>query len=133
MRTRLRGAPQQQVMTNVSGCCPYAHPVPEPAPSVSVSPLRAKIQHRSNPLVEALGRAPRSTPIALFVLVIASAIALRGIVGGVLLCAAAAFVGWLAYLVWPRLSLPERLMRCAVLVLVLGLAVVVFATKGALI
>jgi hypothetical protein len=36
----------------------------------------------------------------------------------------AAFVGWLLFLTWQRLALPERLMRTAVLVLAVAVAVV---------
>lgn len=102
-------------------------------PSVSVSPLRAKIEHRSNPMVETLSRTPRALPIVLFAVLVAAGVLLRGALGGILLVVAAAFVGWLAYLLWPRLSLPERVMRCAVLLLVAALAVVCFAAEGLLI
>lgn len=102
-------------------------------PSVSVSPLRATLEHRSNPMVEALSRTPRAVPIVLFVVLVVGGVVLRGIVGGVLLALAAAFVAWLAFLVWPRLTLPERLMRCAVLVLVAALAIVAFAAEGLLV
>ncbi len=95
-----------------------------------MSPLRAKIEHRSNPMVEALSRTPRVVPIALFVVLVVGGLVLRGVLGGVLLALATVFVGWLAFLVWPRLSLPERLMRLAVLLLVLALAVVAFASEG---
>ena len=105
----------------------------EQAPSVAVSPLRAKIEHRSNPMVESLHRAPRTLPIVLFALLVVGGVALRGIVGGVLLGLAAAFVGWLAYLVWPRLSLPERVMRLAFLFVVVALAIVCGAAEGLLI
>ena len=34
------------------------------------------------------------------------------------------FLGWLLYIGWPRLTMPERLMRLAVVVLGVGLAVI---------
>ena len=40
------------------------------------------------------------------------------------------FVGWLLYLTWERLSLPERLMRTAVLVLAVAVAVVKIFPSG---
>lgn len=84
-------------------------------------------------MVETLSRTPRALPIVLFVVLVVGGVLLRGVLGGLLLVVAAAFVGWLAYLVWPRLSLPERVMRCAVLLLVTALAVVCFAADGLLI
>ena len=41
-------------------------------------------------------------------------------------------VGWLAFLVWRQLTLPERLFRCAVLVLIAALAIVSYASDGLL-
>ena len=43
----------------------------------------------------------------------------------------AAFVGWLLFLTWQRLTLPERLMRTAVLVL-LALAVAIVPDRAGL-
>jgi hypothetical protein len=35
-----------------------------------------------------------------------------------------AFIGWLLYLTWPRLTLPERLMRFAVLALTVAVGII---------
>ncbi|GAB3883528.1 hypothetical protein GCM10028802_31350 [Terrabacter terrigena] len=43
---------------------------------------------------------------------------------GIAFLVVAAFVGWLLFLTWQRLTLPERLMRAAVLALALAVAVV---------
>ena len=60
-------------------------------------------------------------PIVLAALFVAG-LALRGWAGAVALCAVAAFLGWLAYLSWPRLAGPGRLGRVAAIVFLLGLA-----------
>ena len=44
--------------------------------------------------------------------------------GGIAFLLVAGFVAWLLYLTWTRLTLPERLMRAAVLVLALAVALV---------
>jgi len=49
---------------------------------------------------------------------------IAGPVGFVLMGIAASFVGWILYLSWPRLSGSERIMRLAVLLLAVVLAVV---------
>jgi prepilin signal peptidase PulO-like enzyme (type II secretory pathway) len=65
-------------------------------------------------------------PVAIGVLV---ALLTVGIVAprpwaGVAFLVVSAFIGWLLFLTWQRLTLPERLMRAAVLVLALAVAVV---------
>ena len=60
-------------------------------------------------------------PIVLAALFIAG-LAVRGWAGAIALCAVAAFLGWLAYLSWPRLAGPGRLGRVVAVAFVLGLA-----------
>lgn len=60
-------------------------------------------------------------PIVLAALFVAG-LALRGWAGAIALCAVAAFLGWLAYLSWPRLAGPGRLGRVVAVAFVLGLA-----------
>jgi hypothetical protein len=60
-------------------------------------------------------------PIVLAALFVAG-IAVRGWAGAIALCAVAAFLGWLAYLSWPRLAGPGRLGRVAAAAVLLGLA-----------
>lgn len=59
-----------------------------------------------------------------FVILVIAGVVLGGIVGAILVLLAAGVVGWLAYLAWPRLSGAERLMRCAVILLLVAVAVV---------
>jgi hypothetical protein len=71
-------------------------------------------------------------PVALGVLVVLLAV---GILAprpwaGIAFLIVAAFVGWLLFLTWQRLALPERLMRAAVLALALAVAVVRIVPAG---
>ncbi|HSU74331.1 MAG TPA: DUF6703 family protein [Terrabacter sp.] len=92
--------------------------------------FRSRLEHASAPWVERLNTVPR--PVGLVVLV---ALLVVGIVaprpwGGIAFLVVAAFVGWLLFLTWQRLTLPERLMRVAVLVLAVALAVVRVVPAG---
>ena len=60
-------------------------------------------------------------PIVLAALFVAG-VAVRGWAGAIALCAVAAFLGWLAYLSWPRLAGPGRLGRVVAVAVLLGLA-----------
>ncbi len=60
-------------------------------------------------------------PIVLAALFVAG-VAVRGWAGAITLCAVAAFLGWLAYLSWPRLAGPGRLGRVVAVAVLLGLA-----------
>lgn len=95
-----------------------------PKPSVSASPLRVRVQHASEPLLQALRRAPRLTaPVVVLVILIIGAI-FRGPVGAICFGFIALVVAWLFYLAWPVLRPVERLMRVAVLFLAVALTVV---------
>jgi hypothetical protein len=54
--------------------------------------------------------------------VLVTGLAVRGWAGAIALCAVAAFLGWLAYLSWPRLAAPGRLGRVAAIIVLLALA-----------
>jgi hypothetical protein len=64
---------------------------------------------------------PWLVPIVLAGLFVAGALA-AGWVGAVALCLVAAFIGWLASLSWPVLRPPGRLLRLAIITLLLALA-----------
>lgn len=86
--------------------------------------IRANIENASLPLLTRLSTLPRVLPfLGMLVLLIVGAV-IGGPVGFVLMTVAALFVAWLLYLSWPRLSSSERLMRAAVVVLAVALAVV---------
>jgi hypothetical protein len=56
------------------------------------------------------------------VAVLVAGLAVRGWAGAIALCVVAAFLGWLAYLSWPRLAGPARLGRVVAIVFLLALA-----------
>jgi len=86
--------------------------------------LRASIERASLPLLTRLSALPRIVPfLTMLVLLVAGAL-VGGPVGFVLMSIAALFVLWLLYLSWPRLTAAERLMRTAVVLLAVALAVV---------
>ena len=86
--------------------------------------FRSRVEHASYPLVERLNALPRAISVAAFVVVLLVGIIAPQPWGGIAFLLVSLFVGWLLYLTWERLSLPERLMRAAVLVLTLVVAVV---------
>jgi hypothetical protein len=86
-------------------------------------PFRSKVEHASYPLLERLNRLPRFAAfLGVLALMVAGVLVPR--VGFVFTLMVAALVGWLVYVNWPRLVLPEKLLRIAVLFLVLAVALV---------
>lgn len=88
-----------------------------------MSPLRASLERASVPVMFAMHRVHR---LAWFVVVLAL------MVGGILIdgwgwvCFAvvAVFLAWLLFLLWPRLSRSERMLRIAILALLVAITVV---------
>lgn len=90
-----------------------------PAPEAG---LRAAIlRHSAVPLVF-LSRLPRWILPVLLAALLVAALAAEGWVGVVPTVVLAAVLGWLAFLSWPSLNLPARLLRVAGLVLLAALA-----------
>jgi len=71
-----------------------------------------------------LSQLPRLVPFLLLMTLLIAGVVISGPVGFALMSLAAAFVGWVLYLSWPRLNGTERIMRLAVLLLAVALAVV---------
>ncbi len=86
--------------------------------------FRSRVEHASYPWVERLRAVPRPVGIGALVVLLAVGVLAPRPWAGVALLVVALFVAALLYLTWQRLTLPERLMRTAVLVLVLAVAVV---------
>ncbi len=86
-------------------------------------PFRSRVEHASAPFAEKLNGMPRWAPfLAVLALMAAGVFVPR--VGFLFTLVIAAFLGWLLYLTWPRLVGPEKLMRIAVLLMVVAVAVV---------
>ena len=85
--------------------------------------MRARIEQASTPAVTALSRVPAFLPFLVMLALMLAGIFVGGTLGTVLLAVPLLFLSWLLFLTWPHLSLAERVMRCAVLLLVVGIAV----------
>ncbi len=85
--------------------------------------FRSRVEHASEPLVARLNRVPRAAAFfAVLALMVAGVLVPR--IGFVFTLVVALFVWWLLFITWPRLTLPERMMRIAVLFLVVAVAIV---------
>ena len=67
---------------------------------------------------------PRAVGLGVLVVVLAVGILAPSPWSGIAFLVVTAFVAWLLFLTWERLTLPERLLRVAVLVLALAVAIV---------
>ena len=83
----------------------------------------------SSPALVRLSRLPRLVPFVVMLALIVAGLFISGIVGCLIILLGVLFLGWLLYLGWPRLSMSERLMRMAVVVLGAGLAVIQLAPR----
>jgi hypothetical protein len=86
--------------------------------------LRSRIDHASLPLITKLSQMPRLVPFLLLLTLLIGGVLISGRLGFLLMAVAAAFVGWVLYLSWPRLTGSERIMRVSVLFLAVAMAVV---------
>jgi len=86
--------------------------------------LRSRIDRASLPLITKLSQMPRLVPFLLLLTLLIGGFLISGTLGFILMALAAAFVGWVLYLSWPRLSGSERIMRLSVLLLAVAMAVV---------
>ena len=86
--------------------------------------VRQRIDHASLPLMTELSRLPRLLPSLILLILLVAGVFISGPIGFVLMGLAALFVAWVLYLSWPRLNTTERVMRLAVLLLVVAMAVI---------
>jgi hypothetical protein len=86
--------------------------------------FRSRVEHASYPLLERLARVPRAVSLGLLALVLVAGVLAPRPWGGIAFALVALVLGWFLFLTWERLTLPERLMRGAVLLLALAVAVV---------
>ena len=92
--------------------------------------LRQSVERASLPLLARLSALPRPVPFLSMLILLVLGAVVGGPVGFVLMGVAAVFVAWLLYLSWPRLTAAERLMRGAVVLLAVALAVVQLFPRG---
>lgn len=96
---------------------------------VSLS-FRSRIEHASIPLLERMNRVPKALALVVLIALLAAGIFAPSPWGGIAFLVIALFIGWLIFLTWQRLNLPERLMRFAVLALVVAVTIVKLIPRG---
>jgi hypothetical protein len=89
-----------------------------------VSPLRARVEQVSQPLLERLHAAPSMVVPLITIVLIAIGVLAPLPIGLVALALVLLFVGWIAYLSWPVASTGGRIWRVLILALLVTLAVV---------
>ena len=92
--------------------------------------MRDKIERASLPVLSWLGRLPRLVPFLILLVLLVVGALVGGPTGFILMGLAALFVGWLLYLSWPRLTGSEKLMRSAVVLLAVALAITQLFPRG---
>jgi len=92
-------------------------------------PLRSRVEHAAYPVLESLNRLPRLAPLllALGLLVVGILVPRWGFLATAVV---GLVVAALIYLTWPRLSVPEKFMRLAVLAIVVAVTVVQAVPRG---
>jgi hypothetical protein len=83
---------------------------------------RQVAEQRSAVVLLYLRGLPRWLPPVLLTVLLVAGLAVRGWGGALALCLLAAFLGWLAFLSWPRVAAGSRLARVAVVALLLAIA-----------
>lgn len=80
--------------------------------------------------MERVNAMPRAVALVALAGVLMVGVAAPAPWSGIAFLLVSAFVGFLLYLTWPRLTMPERLMRLAVFVLAVGATIVNLVPKG---
>ena len=80
-------------------------------------------------MVARLNGLPRAVPFLLLLALLVVGVMIAGPVGFILMALGAAFVAWILYLSWPRLTSSERIMRSAVLLLAAVMAITLLFPK----
>lgn len=93
-----------------------------------MSSLRTAIEQASLPAVRTLSTLPRAVPFLLVLVLLVAGIFVP--YGYVLILLVAAFLGWLLFLAWPRLTATERLMRATVGFLALAIGITEAFPRG---
>jgi hypothetical protein len=85
--------------------------------------VRRRIDRASLPLMTRLSRMPRLAPFGILLVLLVAGVLIGGVPGFILMALAAIFIAWVLYLSWPQLSGSERIMRAAVLLLAVAMAI----------
>lgn len=87
-----------------------------------MSGLRDSLERSSAPLLQRLASLPRVVPFLLVLGLMIAGILIPGW-GWILVAVVALFLVWLLVLGWPRLTMPERLMRLAVVAIAVAITI----------
>ena len=90
-----------------------------------MSSFRRSVERKAGPVIVLLARAPRWVPFAVVLGLVVGGLLLTGPVGAVLLVLLLALLGLQLFFAWPVLLPPQRLLRAAVL----GLLVLVVVQR----
>lgn len=106
---------------------PHQQPSPDPRRASATAgppgPVRAAVERASMPALRRLAGLPAWLPFVTMLALILLGSFFGGPVGATAVAVAALVIGWLLYLSWPHLRSTERLMRLAVLLLVVAIAI----------
>jgi hypothetical protein len=84
--------------------------------------FRRRVEQQAGPLVIMLARLPRVVPFLLVAGLLVAGLLAKGVVGAALLLVLAALLSVLLLLSWPALNAQARILRLAVVALVVGRA-----------
>lgn len=101
-------------------------PSSQSQPEVRVSPLRARLEHLAAPIVERTMQTP-AIPLVVVGVLLVIGVLTRHVIGAIAFGIIALLLVCVLYLGWPRLTPVEKLMRFAVLLLTVAVAVVMAA------
>jgi hypothetical protein len=91
--------------------------------TLDAGPLRRAVERRSAPFLIVMHRLPRLILPLLMAVLFGIGVIVAGPLGIVALCLLLAFLGWLSYLSWPAVNARGRVIRLALLVLLVGLVI----------
>ena len=92
--------------------------------------FRESVERASLPLITKLTGLPKMVPFLLLLALLVAGVVIHGPAGFIFIGLAALFVGWVLYLSWPRLTGSEKIMRSAVLLLAVAMAVTRLFPQG---
>ena len=94
-----------------------------------MSSLRESFERASLPALTFLSRLPRAVPFLAILALTLAGVFVPGW-GWVLIALVVLVLTWILLLAWPRLTMPERVMRVAVVVLMAAVTVTQAAPRG---
>lgn len=94
-----------------------------------MSSLRESFERASLPALTFLSRLPRAVPFLAILALTLAGVFVPGW-GWVLIAVVVLVLTWILLLAWPRLTMPERVMRVAVVVLMAAVTVTQAAPRG---